>query len=53
MSRSMFRAASRYATLMPGRTLERQGRDAEAVPYLRMAAAMPGDAEPTGPAAAV
>lgn len=41
-----------YATLMLGRTLERQGRDAEAVPYLRMAAAMSGDAEPTGPAAA-
>uniref|UniRef100_A0AAU2VGQ3 Tetratricopeptide repeat protein n=1 Tax=Streptomyces sp. NBC_00003 TaxID=2903608 RepID=A0AAU2VGQ3_9ACTN len=32
-----------YATLMLGRTLERQGRPAEAAPYLRVAAAMAGD----------
>ncbi|MER7761779.1 tetratricopeptide repeat protein [Streptomyces sp. NPDC097619] len=32
-----------YATLMLGRTLERQGRAAEAAPYLRMAAAMAGE----------
>lgn len=28
---------------MLGRTLERQGRDAEAAPHLRMAAALAGD----------
>ncbi|WP_406327775.1 tetratricopeptide repeat protein [Streptomyces sp. NBC_01617] len=32
-----------YARLMLGRTLERQGRQAEAAPHLRMAAAMSGD----------
>ncbi|MFI6878799.1 tetratricopeptide repeat protein [Streptomyces sp. NPDC050400] len=32
-----------YARLMLGRTLERQGRDAEAAPHLRMAAAFAGD----------
>lgn len=32
-----------YATLLLGRTLERQSRDAEAAPYLRLAAAMTGD----------
>ncbi|WP_305128343.1 tetratricopeptide repeat protein [Streptomyces longispororuber] len=32
-----------YARLMLGRTLERQGRDAEAAPHLRMAAALAGD----------
>lgn len=32
-----------YAQLMLGRTLQRQGRDAEAAPYLRIAAAMTGD----------
>ncbi|WP_282692701.1 tetratricopeptide repeat protein [Streptomyces sp. CC208A] len=32
-----------YARLMLGRTLERQGRDAEAAPHLRLAAAMSGD----------
>lgn len=32
-----------YARLMLGRTLERQGRAAEAAPHLRMAAAMSGD----------
>ncbi|MFI8100746.1 tetratricopeptide repeat protein [Streptomyces sp. NPDC086023] len=32
-----------YAQLMLGRTLERQGRRAEAAPYLRLAAAMSGD----------
>ncbi|MFE4955875.1 tetratricopeptide repeat protein [Streptomyces sp. NPDC056653] len=32
-----------YARLMLGRTLERQGRQAEATPHLRMAAAMSGD----------
>ncbi|MFD6152167.1 MULTISPECIES: tetratricopeptide repeat protein [unclassified Streptomyces] len=31
-----------YATLLLGRTLERQGRDTEAAPYLRLAAAMTG-----------
>lgn len=31
-----------YARLMLGRTLERQGRQAEATPHLRMAAAMSG-----------
>ncbi|WP_254879127.1 M48 family metallopeptidase [Streptomyces sp. NA04227] len=34
---------ARYARLMLGRTLERQGRDAEAAPYLRMAAVLGGD----------
>ncbi|MEU6843458.1 tetratricopeptide repeat protein [Streptomyces sp. NPDC046716] len=32
-----------YARLMLGRTLERQGRDTEAAPHLRMAAALAGD----------
>ncbi|WP_202538402.1 tetratricopeptide repeat protein [Streptomyces sp. HmicA12] len=32
-----------YARLMLGRTLERQGRDAEAAPHLRMAAVFAGD----------
>lgn len=32
-----------YARLMLGRTLERQGRDVEAAPHLRMAAAFAGD----------
>ncbi|MFF1839859.1 tetratricopeptide repeat protein [Streptomyces sp. NPDC058231] len=32
-----------YARLMLGRTLERQGRQKEATPHLRMAAAMSGD----------
>ncbi|MEV0093972.1 tetratricopeptide repeat protein [Streptomyces sp. NPDC050738] len=32
-----------YALLMLGRTLERQGRHAEAAPHLRMAAALSGD----------
>ncbi|MFF8835240.1 tetratricopeptide repeat protein [Streptomyces sp. NPDC015130] len=32
-----------YARLMLGRTLERQGRTAEAAPHLRMAAAMAGE----------
>ncbi|MCM2389486.1 tetratricopeptide repeat protein [Streptomyces albipurpureus] len=32
-----------YARLMLGRTLERQGRAAEAAPHLRMAAAMSGE----------
>ncbi|MFE6887488.1 tetratricopeptide repeat protein [Streptomyces sp. NPDC057694] len=32
-----------YARLMLGRTLERQGRGAEAAPHLRMAAAFAGD----------
>ncbi|MEU8892733.1 tetratricopeptide repeat protein [Streptomyces sp. NPDC048442] len=32
-----------YAQLMLGRTLERQGRHAEAAPYLRTAAALSGD----------
>ncbi|MEU6390593.1 tetratricopeptide repeat protein [Streptomyces sp. NPDC046939] len=32
-----------YARLMLGRTLERQGRDEEAAPHLRMAAALAGD----------
>ncbi|MEV7416545.1 tetratricopeptide repeat protein [Streptomyces sp. NPDC089919] len=32
-----------YAQLMLGRTLERQGRAADAAPYLRLAAAMSGD----------
>ncbi|MCK8681476.1 tetratricopeptide repeat protein [Streptomyces lichenis] len=33
----------RYARLLLGRTLERQGRDAEAAPQLRLAAAMGGE----------
>ncbi|MFJ3904925.1 tetratricopeptide repeat protein [Streptomyces sp. NPDC090025] len=33
-----------YARLMLGRTLERQGRADEAVPHLRLAAAMSGEA---------
>ncbi|WP_405395077.1 tetratricopeptide repeat protein [Streptomyces gougerotii] len=41
-----------YATLMLGRTLERQGRDDEARPYLRMAAAMSGDFAELGPSVA-
>ncbi|MFE9369030.1 tetratricopeptide repeat protein [Streptomyces sp. NPDC006711] len=32
-----------YAALMLGRTLERQGRPAQAAPYLRLAAALAGD----------
>jgi FMN reductase len=32
-----------YAHLMLGRTLERQGRAAEAAPWLRMAAAFDGE----------
>ncbi|MGX2993021.1 tetratricopeptide repeat protein [Streptomyces sp. JNUCC 64] len=42
-----------YARLMLGRTLERQGRDAEAAPHLRMAAAFAGEfpATATGGAA--
>ncbi|MET9883176.1 tetratricopeptide repeat protein [Streptomyces sp. NPDC006430] len=32
-----------YAQLMLGRTLERQGRAAEAAPFLRLAAAMAGE----------
>ncbi|MFF5447929.1 tetratricopeptide repeat protein [Streptomyces sp. NPDC012888] len=32
-----------YAQLMLGRTLQRQGRAAEAVPYLRIAAALGGE----------
>ncbi|MFE0137791.1 tetratricopeptide repeat protein [Streptomyces sp. NPDC059037] len=32
-----------YARLLLGRTLERQGRDADAAPHLRMAAALSGD----------
>ncbi|SCK61399.1 Tetratricopeptide repeat-containing protein [Streptomyces sp. AmelKG-E11A] len=36
-----------YARLMLGRTLERQGRDAEAAGHLRMAAAFAGDFGPT------
>ncbi|MFJ4840416.1 tetratricopeptide repeat protein [Streptomyces sp. NPDC088746] len=39
-----------YARLMLGRTLERQGRHAEAVPHLRMAQAMTGDLD-SGPLA--
>ncbi len=39
-----------YATLMLGRTLERQGRPAEAAPHLRLAAAMAGDLPVSGPA---
>ncbi|MGW4974158.1 tetratricopeptide repeat protein [Streptomyces albidoflavus] len=41
-----------YATLLLGRTLERQGRNDEARPYLRMAAAMSGDFAELGPSAA-
>ncbi|MFE6358759.1 tetratricopeptide repeat protein [Streptomyces sp. NPDC057806] len=36
----------RYAHLMLGRTLERQGRRAEAAPWLRMAAAFAGELPP-------
>ncbi|AJE87560.1 hypothetical protein SLNWT_7184 [Streptomyces albus] len=32
-----------YARLMLGRTLQRQGRDEEAVPHLRLAAALGGE----------
>ncbi|MFJ4922788.1 tetratricopeptide repeat protein [Streptomyces sp. NPDC088725] len=32
-----------YAQLLLGRTLERQGRDAEAAPHLRLAAALSGE----------
>lgn len=32
-----------YARLLLGRTLERQGRNADAAPHLRMAAALSGD----------
>ncbi|AWI32298.1 tetratricopeptide repeat protein [Streptomyces sp. ICN441] len=32
-----------YARLMLGRTLQRQGRDGEAAPHLRLAAAMSGE----------
>ncbi|MGW1028826.1 tetratricopeptide repeat protein [Streptomyces sp. NPDC002577] len=32
-----------YARLMLGRTLQRQGRNADAEPHLRMAAALSGD----------
>ena len=35
-----------YAYLMLGRTLERQGRHADAAPWLRAAAAFAGDPEP-------
>lgn len=35
-----------YAHLMLGRTLERQGRTADAAPHLRMAAALTGDFGP-------
>jgi FMN reductase len=35
----------RYAQLMLGRTLERQGRAADAAPWLRMAAALAGEGE--------
>ncbi|MFI1252610.1 tetratricopeptide repeat protein [Streptomyces netropsis] len=38
--------AETYAYLMLGRTLERQNRPADAAPYLRLAAAMNGEAEP-------
>ncbi|MBS2965735.1 tetratricopeptide repeat protein [Actinocrinis puniceicyclus] len=34
-----------YAHLMLGRTLERQGRGADAAPWLRMAGALAGEAE--------
>ncbi|MEV6044537.1 tetratricopeptide repeat protein [Streptomyces xanthochromogenes] len=37
-----------YAALMLGRTLERQGRPAEAAPHLRMAAAMAGEFPESG-----
>jgi FMN reductase len=36
-----------YAHLMLGRVLQRQGRDAEAAPWLRMAGALSGDAAAT------
>jgi hypothetical protein len=35
-----------YAHLMLGRTLERQGRNADATPHLRIAAALTGDRDP-------
>lgn len=38
-----------YAHLMLGRTLERQGRQTEAAPHLRMAAALSGDFAAGGP----
>lgn len=38
-----------YAQLMLGRTLERQGRHAEAQPHLRMAAVLTGDFGPDAP----
>ncbi|MER5942641.1 tetratricopeptide repeat protein [Streptomyces sp. NPDC001928] len=34
-----------YARLMLGRTLQRQGRDAEAEPHIRLASALTGDFE--------
>ena len=34
-----------YARLMLGRTLQRQGRDAEAEPHMRLASALAGDFE--------
>ncbi|AZQ32704.1 tetratricopeptide repeat protein [Streptomyces cyaneochromogenes] len=34
-----------YAQLMLGRTLQRQGRQAEAEPYMRLASALAGDFE--------
>jgi predicted Zn-dependent protease len=37
-----------YAHLILGRTLQRQGREAEAAPYLRTAAAFSGDVAGTG-----
>lgn len=37
---------SHYTRLMPGRTLERQGRAAKAAPQLRMAAAPTGEFTP-------
>ncbi|MFD6265390.1 hypothetical protein ACFWFK_30150 [Micromonospora chalcea] len=40
------------ATLLLGRRTERQGRNDEARPYLRMAAAMSGDFAELGPSAA-
>ena len=38
--------ADHYAHLLLGRTLERQSRHAEAAPWLRLAAAFAGEAEP-------
>lgn len=37
-----------YARLMLGRTLERQGRDREAAPHLRLAAALNGETPSAG-----